>query len=112
MAKPKTTLRMTRRLDAGIIKIRDKIVDKDGKESFLYHVLGVKHSPKRAMVNRKKKVPKKDKPGEYDRVDIPNDFIPAKDANGKPVWQSYGETFEVNDVDFVMASHGGILEKV
>jgi hypothetical protein len=104
-------LRMTRRLDAGVIKIKDRKKNEKGEFEPVFLVLGVKHSPKQKLYDveketvdpkdKKKKI--KFKTGEKRGVLDPKTRL--------PVWASFGETFEVNDEDFVLKDHGGILEK-
>ena len=113
MAKPKTKMKLCRRLDSGVLKIKDRKLDADGKEEIVFHVLNASYSPVRAMVEKTRKKPKPgSKTGETIDEPIKGDFKPKKDAKGKPVWAKPGKVFEVFDAEFVLKSHGGILEKV
>lgn len=109
-------VRLTRPLNGGLIKIRDRVIirDESGKEDFedRFHVLGVEHSPIKLMVKRKQKVQKPDAPkGQFDYVET-SEMIPAKDENGKLIFAKPGFSFEVADLDYVMEYHHAILEQV
>ena len=108
-------LRLTRRIDSGLLKIKDRVKsqDEDGKETFtdVFHILGVEHSPRPLLVLKKRKVAVEGKPGEFTWEEIPNDWMAAKDEKGKTLWGKAGKPFDVNDVDYVLKLHGGILEK-
>ncbi len=110
-----TKIRMIRRIDSGIMKIEDRkpMVDENGKKGFekVFHTIGTKHSPKQAMEKIYANVNDPDNPGKKMKVEIPGEFMPSRDKKtGKPIWASYGESFDVFDWDFVKQRYSGILE--
>lgn len=102
-------VRLTRRLDSGLLKIKDRKVDEDGKEEIVFHVIGAEYSP---VVALKQRTEKKIVEGKQVSVNIPGAFIAIRNDKGGHLFSKPGKEFAVMDLDFVMKNHGSILEKV
>ncbi len=93
-------LRLTRKLDDGFLKIRDRKKEKEGGHSDVIITLGPKHSPKQKYVDELDKKGKKT-----------GQKVSARTEEGLPLWEKQGMAFAANDEDYCLKNHGGILEK-
>lgn len=104
-------LRMTRRLDSGLMKVRDRKKNKKGEFESVFHLIGVKHSPVQKMVQKMSKERDPKDPKKSIMVPVEGQMSAAKDKLGFPLWSKYGESFEVNDGAYVLEHYKGIFEK-
>lgn len=107
-------MRLTRRLDAGILKIEDRKQNEAGEFEKVFHILKAQHSPTYASDDKMAEVEVDDpkNPGKKKKEKkATGEKKPKLDARGKQLIDKPGMAFDVFDDAFVLEKHGSILEQ-